>query len=301
MLYEGEGMKVINMLADYEQLCIESDIYGNWIAWKNYISKYESLYSAILEVLYMSGLEDLKPMIEHTNFRGIYNKVQENIQNGCVQEILKWVNRSMEHFDNRKDFVLYIGCELGNIRACVLPVGKSVVLYFGIETIKNIEDIKNLVPHEISHFIRLSSLIKQDNFNKELLNTFKERVIAEGLGLFTSFKVLEMEDNICNLSKILGIMETNVQSLILQEQSLEKEILSQIDYNLTADMMRKYFGYTEEDRIANNLIYSGYFIGFRIIQKLCETKKYDFRQITEFSADKILKECFEVAKSPLRK
>lgn len=290
-------MKVINMLADYEQLCIDSDINGNWIAWKNYVLKHESLFSAILKGLYMVNLEDLKTMIESMNFRAIFKKAKENAHNGCIEEIIKWVNTSMDYFDNEKDFVLYIGCEVGNIGACVLPVDENVVVYFGIETVKNIEDLKNLVPHEMNHFIRLSSLVKEDNFNIQVLNTLKERVVSEELAVFTPFRMLELEDNVHNLSKILGIPETNVQTLIDQEQELEKEILNQMNQMLNANTMYKYFGYTAEDRIANKPIYSGYFIGFRIIQKLYNTKRYSFKQITLFSADRILKEYFQSVNS----
>lgn len=278
------------MLDDYKQLCIESDIHGNWIAWKNYVLKHESLFSGILKALYMVNLEDLKPMIENINFKEIYIKAKENAQNGCIEEIIKWVDTSLEYFGNENEFVLYIGCEMDNIGACVVPADEDVVIYFGIETIKDVEDLKILVLHEINHFIRQSSLIKQRNFKIEQINTFKERVVAEGLGIFTPFRLLELEDNVYNLSKILGIPPANVQTLLKQEKILEKEIFDQIDELLNADMMIKYFAYTTEDMLADKPLYSGYFIGFRIIQKLYSTKKYSLQQLTVFSPNKILEE-----------
>lgn len=278
------------MLDDYKQLCEESEINGNWIAWKNYIIKYEALFSSILEGLYMVNLEELKPMIETVDFKVIYNKAKDNAKNGCIEEIIKWVNISLEYFDNKKDFVLYIGCEIGNILGCVLPVGEDVAVYFGMETIKDIEDLKSLVPHEINHFIRQSSLNQQSNFRVEELNKFKERVVAEGLGVYTSFRILGFEDNTYNLAKVIGIPEMNIHILLQQEKGLEEEVLNQINNFLNVNMMGKYFGYTDKDILENRPVYTGYFIGFRIIQKLYSTKKYSLQQLTVFSADKILEE-----------
>lgn len=278
------------MLDDYEQLCIESDIQGNFEAWKNYVSKYEALFSGILKGLYMLDLEDLKPVIESVNFKAIYIKAKENAKKGCIEEIIKLVETGLDYFGSKNELTLYIGCEIDNIGACVLPVEGGIVVYFGIETIKNIEDLKFLVLHEINHFIRDLDLNKDNDFNIEQMNSFKERLISEGLGVFTPFRLLELEDNTEDLSKVIGIPAKNIETLIKQEKLLEKEVLEQIDEILNFDMMRKYFAYTAEDMLADKPLYSGYFIGFRIIQKVHSTKKYSLKQLTNLSADKILEE-----------
>lgn len=282
------------MLEDYEKLCIESDIHGNWVAWKNYVSKYEALFSSILKGLYMSKLEDLKPTIESVNFKELYKKAKENIEKGYIEEIIKLTNKSLEYFGNEKDFTLYIGCELGNIGGCVLPLDDSMMVYFSLESIKDIYDLKFLVPHEINHLVRGLDGIKQDGFNIEQINTFKERLVSEGLGVFASFRLLDLEDNLENLSKLIGIPGANIQTLINQEYILEKEILKQIDETLNAEKMYKYFAFTNEDILANKPVYSGYFIGFRIIQKLYNTQKYSLKELTILSADRILEEYLKI-------
>lgn len=92
-------MRIINMLADYKKLCEDSEISGNWIAWKNYISCYNDLFSAILKGLYMTDLENLKPMIEGIEFKGIYSRARSRAEEGCVEEILKWVDESLKYLD----------------------------------------------------------------------------------------------------------------------------------------------------------------------------------------------------------
>lgn len=288
-------MKIINMLDDYEQLCKESDIHGNWIAWKNYVSKYESLFNGILKVLYMSNLEDLKPIIETVNFKEMYIKAKENVANGYIEETIKWVNTSLDYFGNSNEFILYIGCEMGNIGGCVLPIDDSVIVYFSMEAIKDINFLKVLVPHEMNHLARALFKINEENANVEDINMLKERLVSEGLGVFSSFRLLELEDNLENLSKIVGIPTANIQTLIDQEDRLEKEIFEQIGETLNSERMYKYFAFTEEDILLNKPIYSGYFIGFRIIQKLYNTNKYSFKELTTLSADKILEEYLKIS------
>lgn len=283
-------MRVVNMLEDYEKLCIESDSQGNFEAWKNYVSKYEALFSGILKGLYMLELEDLKPIIESVNFKEIYTKAKENVEKGCIEEIIKMAEVGLNYFGSKNELILYIGCEMDNIGACVLPTEEGTIVYFGIETIKNIEDLKSLVLHETNHFIRVLDLNKANDFKIEQINSFKERLISEGLGVFTPFNLLELEDNAKNLSKVIGIPVNNIETLIKEEKLLEKEILEHVDEMLNFDMMRKYFAYTDEDMLADKTLYSGYFIGFRIIQRLHSTKKYSLKELTNLSADKILEE-----------
>lgn len=278
------------MLDDYEKLCIESDSQGNFEAWKNYVSKYEVLFSGILKGLYMLDLEDLKPIIERVNFKDIYIKAKKNEEKGCIEEIIKLAEKGLNYFGSKNELTLYIGCEIDNVGACVLPTEEGTIVYFGIETIKNIEGLKFLVLHEINHFIRDLDLNKDNDLKIEQMNSLKERLISEGLGVFTPFNLLELEDNAEDLSKVIGIPAKNIQTLIKQEKLLEKEILEQIDEMLNFDMMRKYFAYTAEDMLADKPLYSGYFIGFRIIQKLHSTKKYSLQELTNLPSDKILEE-----------
>ena len=62
-------MNIIHMIDDFQILCEELDELGPFEAYKRYISKYPELFKGILEGLYMTGVESLKPMIEAIDFK----------------------------------------------------------------------------------------------------------------------------------------------------------------------------------------------------------------------------------------
>lgn len=284
-------MRIINMLDDYEKLCDDSEINGNWIAWGKYVSLYKDLFSAILKGLYMTDLESLKPMIEGVDFKEIYNKAVNQVKVGYVEEIIKLVELSLKKLEFTDEFDLYIGCELGNINGFVLPTNNNTIsVYFGLETITDLLKLKTLVPHEINHLARISELMRTKTFKMENLNYFKDRLVSEGLGVFTPFKILHLDDTIEGLARVLGIPESAVLTLLKNEKELETEILGQLENMLNSTLMNKYFAYSTEDLLENKPIYCGYFIGFRIIQKLYDKKKLSLKQLTKMPANEIIEE-----------
>lgn len=172
-----------------------------------------------------------------------------------------------------------------------MPTGNNEIsIYFGIETITDVSNLKVIVPHKINHLVRISALMKNKTFKVEDLNYVKERLISEGLGVFSSYAILQLDNGIQVLVMVLSIPETSVQILLNNEKNLEMEILNEVENILNPTIMSRYFAYTKQDIVEHKPIYGGYFIGFRIIQSLSQKKGLSLQQLTIMSADEILEE-----------
>lgn len=170
-------MNVINMTDDFQMLCKEAKVIGNFEVYKHYTMKYPVLFEGVFKGLYMAEIDNLKDLINHVEFERNLKIVQDNEKRVISSGIIKEVEKVASLLKFNKDFDLYLGMELGNIGGFSGPnLNGKPLIYIGLDRKIDETFIKYFVPHEMNHMVRTDGIKEINPLD------FIERVITEGLG-----------------------------------------------------------------------------------------------------------------------
>ncbi len=270
---KGDFMKIIHMIDDFETLCKESRELGSFEAYKRYTMKYSELFNGILKGLYMTQLENLKPMIDSRDFQKSLKIAENNYENNIVQKIINLVEEVASLLNFKEHFDIYLGLELGNIGGFSGPNPKGrPFIYIGLDRVIDQSFLRYFIPHEMNHMVRAHTIKGINMFD------FMERTITEGLGSFCPIALYNMEYTVDKISNSLNLPSKEVSRLIDDADLLIDEITGEFGSILTQDKMKEYFTWSESDK-DNKYYLSGYYVGMEIIKRLVDIG-YDFAKLT---------------------
>lgn len=266
-------MRVIHMIDEFKTLCGEISEIGSFEAYRRYTLKYPKLFDKIFKGLYMTKLDNLKPMIDLVDFQKNLEIAQNNYKNGMVQNIIHYAEQVASFLGFNKEFDIYIGLELGNISGFSAPDLDGIpFVYIGLDSENELTSIKYLIPHEINHMIRLNAIKDIDMFD------FMERTITEGLGVYCSIVYNNIEYSANEISRILSLPIKQVVKLINNDKFIMNKVFGEFGSKLTQDKMSEFFIWSDSDS-DEKYLFSGYYVGMRIIKELVE-QGYDFSKLT---------------------
>jgi hypothetical protein len=270
-------MNVINMLADYKVLVEKAQVSGRFPAYQDYVGKYPELFNNVLKYLYLSELDDIRPMIEQTDFGALLRNGEKNIAAGQTDAIVTQVQAVAERLGFDPAFDLYLGLELGNIGGCSMKAN-TPFLYIGIDRPLTAIFLKYYIPHEFNHMVRIAALPEIDMFD------FKERTLTEGLGSYAPIAHYDLPYNSETISAALSLPQDEVQTLLARFEEIQNSVSAHFGELLNPELMATYFNMgTDED---GELTLGGYFVGLQVVHRLVESG-LDFKALTEMPGDEI--------------
>lgn len=266
-------MKVIDMKDDYILLCKEMKEIGPFNAFKHYTMKYPELFDNILKGLYITKLDNLKPMIESIDFVQNLEIGERNYQNGIPEKVCTIAKDVVHNFKFSDDFDIYLGFELGNIAgfSSPKPNGKPFV-YIGLDIEFEETSLRNIIPHEINHMIRLIKIKDIDFYD------FQERVISEGLAVCCSIILNKFEFTVNTISEALNLPIMEVAKLNNNVDFLIDKVSKEFGFKMTYENNSDYFTWSKSNSNEKFLL-SGYYIGMIIIKELIN-KGYSLSELT---------------------
>lgn len=272
-------MKTIHMIDDYRILCKEAESIGKFEAYKAYTQKYPCFFQGVFQYLYCQPLENLKPMIEQVDFQALLQVAEENYRLGMVDYTVDSISKFVESMNADFEFTFLLGLEMSNIGGCATPSDTgNPHLYIGIDKPLTKEWIDMFVPHEMFHMVRHH--VTQDS-NSE---TVFSRTIEEGLASYASLWAHNMEWNVSNAAKTLGISENQVGNLINATDKLLEKLVLDGDKPITSETMKDYF-IVESVDVEFPVI--GYYIGLYLTH-LSVNNGVNFEQFVSMSRDEII-------------
>lgn len=275
-------MKVYDMYGDFKCFYEDSKISGKWEAWKKYHGKYSDVFNGMLKYLYMMDFESFKPLVESTDFEWVLKHAEAAVNDNKASDIVEIIENCMEAMDFNEDFDLYLGVGLGHVNGTAFVLRRPLV-YFGLETLF-LHDLKVLVPHEFNHMVRFFYTgIERDKL--------KDRIIAEGLGTWSSLNFLNQDRSEEAVAKAMMISEKCLCRLKDSENKINEEIFSRLDSDMNQGLMTRYFTYNYDEEIEGIPVKTGYYSGMLIIQELTD-RGYSLSELTRMDTDGILEEYF---------
>ena len=269
-------MRVINMLDDYRALCKQAVDDGSFPAYQAYTQKYPALFNSLLQYLYMTNLESLRPMVEQVAFENLLYAAEKNEADGYFDDIVIQIQAIADKLAYTQDFDLYLGLELGNLGGCALKADRPYV-YIGIDRLLNASTLKFLLPHEFNHMVRISALPEIDMFD------FQERVLSEGLGAYAPIAHYDLPYTAEIISSARGFPLEIAEDLIRNQQEIHELVTAHFGESLTPELMQQFFilNYNFEETPLD-----GYFVGMQIIHKLVEAGT-EFKTLTEMPSEEL--------------
>ena len=269
-------MQVINMLDDYRALCTQAKDKGSFPAYQGYTQKYPALFNSLLQYLYMTDLESLRPMVEQVAFENLLDAAEKNEAGGYLDEIVTQIQAIADKLAYTQDFDLYLGLELGNLGGCALKADRPYV-YIGIDRLLNMSTLQFLLPHEFNHMVRISALPEIDMFD------FQERVVSEGLGAYAPIAHYSLPYTVETISSARGFPLEIAEDLIRKRQEIHELVTAHFGESLTPELMQQFFilNYNFEETPLD-----GYFVGMQIVHKLVEDGT-DFKTLTEMPSEEL--------------
>ena len=229
-------MKIIHMIDDYKILCKEAETVGKFEAYRAYTQKYPYFFQGVFQYLYCQSIENLKPMIEQVDFQKLLQVAEENYKLGIVDYAIASTEQFVESMHADFDFTFLLGMEMSNIGGCATPSDTGEPhLYIGIDKPLNKEWVDFFVPHEMFHMVRHH--MTQDSAPETVFS----RTIEEGLASYAPLWVYDMEWNVTNVARTLGVSEKQADNLMKNTDALLEKIISDGDKQITQETMNAYF------------------------------------------------------------
>lgn len=229
-------MKTIHMIDDYKILCKEAECIGKFEAYKAYTQKYPYFFQGVFQYLYCQPIENLKLMIEQVDFQALLQVAEENYRLGMVDYAVDSISKFVESMNADFEFTFLLGLEMSNIGGCATPSDTgNPHLYIGIDKPLTKEWIDMFVPHEMFHMVR-HHMTKDHNSE-----TVFSRTIEEGLASYASLWAHNMEWNVVNVAKTLGVSEKQAYNLINATDELLEKLVLDGEKPITSQTMVEYF------------------------------------------------------------
>lgn len=272
-------MKTIHMIDDYRILCKEAECVGSFEAYKAYTQKYSYFFQGVFKYLYCQPIENLKPMIEQVDFQKLLQVAEDNYRLGMVDYAIASIDKFVKSMHADFDFTFLLGLELSNIGGCATPsdTGKPH-LYIGIDKPLNKEWIEIFVPHEMFHMVRHH--MTMDNAPETVFS----RTIEEGLASYASLWAYNMEWNVINVAKTLGVSEKQADNLIKNTDALLGRIALDGDKPISSETMNEYFVAQTSDM---EFPVIGYYVGLYLAH-LSVKNGVNFEQFVSMSRNEII-------------
>lgn len=277
-------MDTIHMIDDYRILCEDADAVGKFEAYKAYTQKYPYFFQGVFQYLYCQPMENLKPMIEQADFRKLLQTAEDNYASGMTDYIVASAEKFVESMDADFEFTLLLGLELSNIGGCATPGDREdPYLYIGLDRPLSKEWIDLFIPHEMYHMVRHH--VTKDHAPETVFS----RTIEEGLASYASIWAHNLEWNIANIAKALGVSQKQADHLMKHTATLLDQLVSDGNKPISADTMREYFTASSLDA---EFPVIGYYIGLYLTHKAVE-KGIEFASFISMSRDEIIKMWFQ--------
>lgn len=277
-------MKTIHMIDNYKVLCDEAGKIGKYQAYKTYTQKYPCFFQGVFQYLYCQPIENLKPMIERVDFLALLQVAEENYKCGLVDYTIESVNEFVGKMHVNFEFTFLIGLELSNIGGCATPSDiEEPHLYIGIDKPITKEWIDIFVPHEMFHMVRHH--MTQDS-NSE---TVFSRTIEEGLASYASLWTHNMEWNISNIAKVLGVSETQADNLLNETNVLLNKLIADGDKPISSETMKEYF-VVQSAEVKLPVI--GYYVGLYLAH-VSVSNGVDFERFVSMPRNEIIDRWFK--------
>ncbi|PPA69536.1 DUF2268 domain-containing putative Zn-dependent protease [Jeotgalibacillus proteolyticus] len=274
-------MQVINGYEDFKLAFSKEGIPQNKLKyWMDYHTKYEMIFNTIFKDLYMTDLENVKVMVEGTDFSEIMRKAEKSLEKISIKAIKETIEKCITFFNFQQEFDVYLLVGLGHIDGTALKAGKPFI-YLGLERLTN-TDVEALIIHEFNHLVRFSTLKEFENLSVGQL------VIAEGLATLSPLVVNKLEFSEKNIKKALFVSEREFIEFNQYREKIINRLNNDFDKRLTPALMKKYFMKNEKAELCR----SGYFYGVHIIKLLLDYG-WKLEDLTVLSSKIILDEYFK--------
>lgn len=272
-------MKTIHMIDDYKTLCDDVGKIGKYEAYKTYTQKYPYFFQGVFQYLYCQPIENLKSMIEQVDFLALLQVAEENYKMGMVDYTIESINKFVETMHASFNFTFLLGLELSNIGGCATPSDTGEThLYIGIDKPLTKEWIDVFVPHEMFHMVR-HHMTQESNSE-----TVFSRTIEEGLASYASLWAHNMEWNVVNIAKVLGVSEIQADNLVKNTGELLDKLIADGNKPISSETMYEYFVAQSEDV---ELPVVGYYIGLYLTH-LSVRNGVNFEQFVSMPRNEII-------------
>ena len=269
-------MQIINMLEDYRELAQKAKTGDAFQAYQDYTQKYPMLFKSLFSYIYRTELENLRPLVEQTDFDVHLQAAEKNSAEGYLDNIVTQIQAIADKLGFQQDFDLYLGMELGNFGGCALKADRPYV-YIGIDRPLNASTLKFLLPHEFNHMVRIIALPEID------MSDFQEWTLSEGLGAYAPIAHYDLPYTPETVSSARGFPLEITRELIRNQQEIQALVTAHFGESLTPELMQQFFMVTDNFEEAP---LDGYFVGMQIIHQLVEAG-LDFSDLTEMPSEDI--------------
>lgn len=154
-------MDIVSGVEDFEHCVQLAKEQGKWRAWREYyFESYRHVFDPMLEYLYMSALENLRPTVERLDFAHALGNARRFVRDRGADRVEGLLDEGERQcfVDSPYDVYLIVG--LGRVDGTALPA-ETPFLYFGLELYDSPSPLQFLVPHEYNHLVRLTSLARE--------------------------------------------------------------------------------------------------------------------------------------------
>ncbi len=271
-------MKTIHMIGDYRLLCQEIGTVGKFEAYKSYTQKYTDFFQGVFKYLYCQPMENLRTLIEQMDFQELLQVAEKNYELGIVDYVHTCIYKFLERMHIDFNFTFLLGLELSNIGGCATPsdMGEPY-LYIGIDKPVNKEWVNTFIPHEVYHMLRHH--VTQDSAPETVFS----RTIEEGLASYASLWAHNLEWNLTNVAKTLGVSEKQADNLMKNTDVLFEKLIYDGTKQISPETMNEYFAAQSSDA---EFPVIGYYIGLYLTHLSVENG-VNFGQFVSMSRNEI--------------
>jgi hypothetical protein len=128
--------------------------------WKRgYFEPFKGVFQPMLDVVYQSELEDLKPYVDALDFDAALRVARQFVNEGGVDRVRAAFDRCIDVLRPAASFPVYLIVEIGQADGMALPATEPYV-FIGLEQYQELEGLDGLIAHEYNHLFRVQAFYR---------------------------------------------------------------------------------------------------------------------------------------------
>lgn len=223
--------------------------------------KYKQIFDNQLKYLYRGDITLFQGSVENLDFEKTIIEAEALINEGIIEKITNHLSVAQEGLDYFKKYKVYLLVGFNHVDGTAF-VENMPYVYYGLETLRT-ANLDFLVPHEFNHMVHIEANINR--FLKSKFVSVGEFLILEGLGTVFPLTLYNKKINSNTLREALMVREDTFRLMQQHEKEYLDELLQVLDEEITVNLSQEYFMYNSNERINNQPVKSGYYIGSILI------------------------------------
>jgi hypothetical protein len=210
---------------------------GKWEAWKRgYFEPFRGVFQPMLDVVYQSELEELKPYVEALDFDSALRTARRFVDEGGVERVRTAFDRCIEALLPAASFPVYLIIGIGHANGMALPAAEPYV-FIGLERYGKVAaELDGLIAHEYNHLVRVQAFYEGAD---PLTLTVGDFAVSEGLATVFALELLGEELSPRRIAACVSNLD-DPESAIAREPEMRADLLAHWDRTADREMIARF-------------------------------------------------------------